>query len=203
MKDTFVDDIFSLVGLQSYKIYILLFLSASFLKVYDNVLDWNIHIPNVWREFLKMSIVILATITFLTDLNAIYGCFFLHAFYFVSSKHGVDNDYFKVGFYLVTFLSIVNFVYHQISATTLLEMILIGCIGYVESIWFQSEFSNEKTIIRILTFLVLCSISFAHLSNRLKLFSDITIKLMVCGIGYLGTDLFMISTLSHPSKFLM
>lgn len=203
MKNTFVDNIFRFIGLHAYKIYILLFLSASLLKVYDNILDWNIDISNTWKEFLKMSIVILATITFLTDLNAIYGCFFLHAFYFFSDTHGVDNDYFKVGFYFVTILSILNLFISRISTKTLFEMMIIGCIGYLESIWFQQEFSIEKVIIRIITFVVLCSVSLAHLTNRLRLLSDITIKLMVCGIGYLGTDLFMMSTLYQPKKLMM
>lgn len=198
-----VDEIFHSFGLQAYKIYILLFLMASFLKIYDNVLDWNINVSNTVKELLKISIVILATITFLTDLNAIYGCFFLHAFYFFTNTHGVDNDYFKVGFYFVTILSILNLFISPISTKTLFEMIIIGCIGYLESIWFQQEFSIEKVIIRIITFVTLCCISFAHLTNEMTIFSDITIKLLWCGIGYLGTDLFMLFLLNQPKKLLI
>lgn len=200
MKDTFVDIWFSQLGMDQYKIYVLLILCASTLKIYDNILDWQLHVPHIWKEFLKMTIVILATVTYLTDLNAIYGSFFLHAFYFFSSNHGIDNDYFKVGFFFITVLTILDFWYHQISFITLLEMILIGIIGYVESLWFREEFSNAKMITRLVTLLVLCGIIWLHFTKRMNLFSDITIKLMVSGIAYLGTDMFMINTLSYPKK---
>jgi hypothetical protein len=191
-EETFIDDILNYVRMKQYKSHILLFFCAVLLKIYDNIIDWKLNVSEYQKELIKFSLIILPTIAFLVDLNAIYGTFFLHLFSYFDNPHGLDTVFFQVGMSFVVLVSIINFLYNQITFKNFMEMIFVSFIGYMEANLFEEEFSTLKIFVRLLVIMGLFCITFLHFSNNLVVFSKNVIQLMICGIGYLGIDLIMI-----------
>jgi len=162
------------------------------LKLYDNIIDWNLEVNDYFKEVIKFALIILPTVTFLIDLNSIYGTLFLHLFSYFDNPHGLDTIFFQVGMNLVILVSIVNFIYNKISLKNLFEMTLVGCVGYAEANLFEEEWSVLKIITRVLVMISLFTILTLHFSKYFVFFSRNVIQLMICGIGYLGVDLLMI-----------
>ena len=191
-EETFIDDIFDFIHMKKYKSHILLFCCAVLLKLYDNIIDWKLDVNEYIKEYIKFSLIILPTVAFLIDLNAIYGTLFLHLFSYFDSPHGLDTLFFQVGMNFVILVSIINFIYNKISFKNVLEMLLVSLIGYIEANLFEEELSILKIIVRLSVILGLFGILLLHFTNILVLFSRNIIQLMICGIGYLGMDLIMI-----------
>lgn len=199
-EETFIDDIFNSINMKKYKSHILLFFCAILLKIYDNIIDWNLNVSDYIKESIKFSLIILPTVAFLIDLNAIYGTLFLHLFSYFESPHGLDTVFFQVGMNFVILVSIINFIYNKISLKNFLEMVLVGFVGYIEANFFEEEFSLLKMLVRLFVIVGLFAILILHFTNMFVLFSKNMIQLMICGIGYLGIDLIMLMYMFNPLK---
>lgn len=192
-EETFIEDILKLFYFsKDLKSFVFIGILGVLLKLYDNIIDWEIPITNYIHEWFKSSIVIVTTITFLFDLNAVYGLLCFQIFNFNSKIHGIDTDFFHMGMILVSIIGIINFFVNRITLRNFIELSFFALIGYCESLFFTEEVSDSKFFVRFFIVIGGIFITLLDLTGILKLFSKNIIQIIVCGIFYIVTDLCMI-----------
>ena len=72
-----------------------------------------------------------------------------------------------------------------------MELSILACIGYLETILFQEEISDVKFVTRFFVTVILVIFVCLDIFGYFSIFSKNIIQLFVCGIGYLTMDLIM------------
>ena len=203
-EETFIEDILKMFYFsKDLKSYIFMGLLGGVLKLYDNILDWNIPVTNYIHEWLKAFIIIFTTIAFLFDLNAVYGLLCFQIFNFNSKIHGIDTDFFHMGMIMVCFVSFVNFLINKITLRNFMELAIFAFMGYCESLLFSEEVSDSKFLVRFFVVLGGIVLVLLDLTGILKIFSKNIVQIMVLGIFYILMDLGMIvGTYFYDSGYL-
>lgn len=203
-EETFIEDVLKLFYFsKDLKSYVFMGLLGGILKLYDNIIDWEIPITNYVHEWLKATIVIFTTIAFLFDLNAVYGLLCFQIFNFNSKIHGIDTDFFHMGMIMVCMVSFLNFIVNKITLRNFIELAAFALIGYCESLLFSEEVSDSKFLVRFFVVIGGIVLVLLDLTGILKIFSKNIVQIMVLGIFYILVDLAMITgTYFYDSDFL-
>lgn len=205
--ETCITDIIYIIhSNKNLQVLIYLFFLGLFIKLYDNTNDWkqklNIKKNELVNEMLKYILIFLSSITFMKDPGAVVGILAVHILCLHSYDHGFDDPFFIVGIGFLSVFAMINVIYYSLSKYTdnkqsyglgknLIELIILACIGYSETILFKEEISDVKFVTRFFVTCILLIFVCLDLFGYFSLFSKNIIQLFVCGIGYLSMDLFM------------
>lgn len=195
------------------QVLILLFLLGFIIKLYDNINDWNRQITtqscnpklkiaiineSIINEILKYTLIFISTITFIKDPGAVVGILAVHVLCLHSYEHGFDDPFFIVGIGFLSIFAIIHMIYNifrnkksHYSKNNIVELSILACIGYLETILFQEEISDVKFVTRFFVTLILVIFVCLDIFGYFSIFSKNIIQLFVCGIGYLTMDLIM------------
>lgn len=203
-EETFIEDVLKMFYFsKDLKSYVFMGLLGGVLKLYDNIVDWDVPVTNYIHEWLKATIVVFTTIAFLFDLNAVYGVLCFQIFNFKSKIHGIDTDFFHMGMMMVCAVSFLNFLVNKITLRNFIELGAFALMGYCESLLFSEEVSDSKFLVRFFVVIGGIVITLLDLTGILKVFSKNIIQIMVLGIFYILMDLAMITgTYFYDSDYL-
>lgn len=197
-SDTCITDFIQLLlHNKDYLVFIFLALLGTFIKLYDNLNDWNLldSISNPYKKYLpeslKFIMIIISTATFMIDSGSVYGILALHCLCLKNEEHGFDDSFFNIGILFVSLVAIFNVYNYGITNQNIIELLVLACIGYMETLLFREEISDVKITTRIFVVFILIMIVYLDITKYYSVFSQNVIQLFVCGIFYLGTDILM------------
>jgi hypothetical protein len=138
-------------------------------KLYDDIIDMNMNVSPLVMETLKSVLILFFVLTSLNDFYFSFACFIIAIF-----NSGFDNPFWKSIIVVCGIVTIINLPYagHNIFLKICLTILVIICIlfiAYIEEKKFPEEISSKKIFSRIILVIVFGIIAFAPLMERLPI----------------------------------